>query len=70
MTEQINQDEVLRVFSLIEKIHELFHQPDNYTLKNFHEFGEHNYAEIHEAYYKIIWNWLSEENQKKIIETQ
>ncbi|WP_019099921.1 hypothetical protein [Chromobacterium haemolyticum] len=56
MTEQIDQDEVLRVFSLIEKIHELFHQPDNYTLKNFQEFGENNYSEIHEAYYKTIWN--------------
>ncbi|BBH11271.1 hypothetical protein [Chromobacterium haemolyticum] len=70
MTEQIDQDEVLRVFSLIEKIHELFHQPDSYTLKNFQEFGENNYSEIHEAYYKIIWNWLSEENQNRIIENQ
>lgn len=70
MTKPLNQDEVLRVFSLIEKIHELFHQPDNYTLKNFQEFGENNYSEIHEAYYKTIWNWLSEENQNKIIENQ
>ncbi len=70
MTKPLNQDEVLRVFSLVEKIHELFHQPDNYSLENFYKFGEENYSEIHEAYYKIIWNWLSEENQNKIIETQ
>ncbi|MCD5361838.1 hypothetical protein [Chromobacterium aquaticum] len=66
MTKQIDQNEVLRVFSLIENIHELFHQPANYTLENFQKFGEENYSEIHEAYYKIIWNWLSEENQKKL----
>lgn len=69
MAKQINQDEILRLFLLIERIHELLHQPDNYTLENFHKFSEENYSEIHEAYYKTIWNWLSEENQK-IIESR
>jgi hypothetical protein len=31
------------------------------------KFANENYSEIHELYYKIIWNWLPKDVQEEII---
>ncbi|KMN35607.1 MULTISPECIES: hypothetical protein [Chromobacterium] len=68
MEPKIKPHDVLRVYALLENIQQLFHQPDNYTMENFQRFGEENYPEIHQLYYEVVWNWLSEEEQNQIME--
>jgi hypothetical protein len=64
----IDINEIKRVFFLIEKINDVFHQEENFMdQKLMKKFANENYSEIHELYYKIIWNWLPKDVQEEII---
>ncbi len=59
----VDTDEVKRVFLLMEKVNEFFHQPENF--EDVGEFANSNYKEIREVYYEIIWNWLPEDLKRE-----
>lgn len=60
-------DEARRVFELLEKLHELMHQPLVYRdIRQVENFVEHNYAEVRDLYYQVVWRWLPEEVHQEI----
>jgi hypothetical protein len=59
---EIDIDEIRRVFEIIEQIHDFIHQPLNYS--DIESFAMHCYPELHEVYYKVVWNWLPTDVQK------
>lgn len=66
---QISLEEALRVFRFLEKAHELMHQPLTYKdPQQVERFVEGNFAEVHELYYRIVWNWLPEKVRGEIEE--
>ena len=62
----VELDEVKRVYLLIEKLHEFFHQPMNY--ENTEAFAGKNYQEIKELYYNVVWGWLPDDVKRDIEE--
>ncbi len=63
---QINLEEAVRVFKLMEEINAFFHQRENYN--DVYKFGDEYYGEIREVYYDVIWNWFPSAIQKEIME--
>lgn len=64
---EVDPGEVRRVFQLIEKVHDLMHQPMRYRdPEQIERFVEANYAEIKELYYRVVWNWLPEHSRREI----
>ena len=60
-------DDVLRIFKFLENSNELFHQPMRYeNTEIVKKFANDNYSEIHELYYKTLWDKLPKEIQEKI----
>jgi hypothetical protein len=56
---EIELDEALRVFRLLEEVNDFFHQPMKYEDKDYSSmFAGKNYPEIHKLYYDIIWEWF------------
>ncbi len=63
----VDVDEAIRIFSLLEKLNSLFHQPSKYGDANrVSEFAEINYPEIKELYYQVVWKWLPKDVQEEI----
>ena len=66
---EVKVDEIRRVFSLLEDINGLFHQPMKYQdMEYVSQFAEKKYPEIKELYYKTVWDWLPEDIQEEIEE--
>ncbi|MDM1022144.1 hypothetical protein QSV37_17885 [Acinetobacter sp. VNK23] len=63
---EINIEEIRRVYLLVEKMNEFFHQPDNYNQVD--SFSKQIYPELSEVYYHIIWEWLPKEVRNEIEE--
>lgn len=64
---EVDVDEVRRVFSLLEEVNSLFHQPLKHKDINLVvNFAENNYPEIKELYYDLVWNWLPKDVQEEI----
>jgi len=64
---QVDLAEVRRVFDLLEKLHDLMHQPIRYReLREVEKFANENYPEISDLYYKIVWNWLPDSDKSEI----
>ena len=63
---EVDLSDVKKLYSLMEKLNEFFHQPDHYqdagTVYKFMEGGA--YKEIAHAYYHILWNWLPQERAR------
>jgi hypothetical protein len=63
----IDLDEAIRVFRLLEKMNQLFHQPMAYKDEVLLEkFATENYPEIRTLYYNTVWDWLPENTQQEI----
>jgi hypothetical protein len=63
----IDLDEAIRVFRLLEKANQLFHQPMAYKdVETVAKFSDENYQEIKALYYNVVWDWLPEEVQASI----
>ena len=63
----ISPAEVRRVYELLEKLQELFHQPLYYEDPGrVRKFAEANYGEIRELYYNVVWEWLPEDLRKEL----
>ena len=61
---EVNVDEVKKVYLLLEDLNDFFHQREQYS--GVEEFADQNYERIHDCYYKIVWNWLPEDEKEKI----
>lgn len=61
---EVSIEEIKRVYLLVERMNEFFHQPDNYN--QIDSFSAQIYPELSEVYYNIIWEWLPEEVRKEI----
>jgi len=66
---QVNVNDVRRVYELLDKLRNLFHQPLYYRDPNVVErFADENYSEIMDLYYKTVWEWLPEDVRRSIEE--
>lgn len=70
---QVDIDEVMKLYILMEDLVAFFHQPMHYeTIEDLHKFlgnrDEGAIKEMAEAYYDVIWNWLPEDKRKEIEE--
>lgn len=64
----IKTDEAIRVWRLMEEINDLFHQPEKTRdIEYVERFKDKNYREIHDVYYKLLWNWFPVEVKKEIL---
>ena len=68
---EVDLDEIIELFLIIERLQQFFHQPLHYeTLVQLNSFlGDRYsgaYAEMHQAYYEILWNWLPPDIQRQI----
>lgn len=64
---KITATDIRRVYDLLEKIQDLFHQPLYYQHgARVTRFAEVNYDEIRDLYYNVVWEWLSEEVREQI----
>ena len=65
---QVDLDEVKRLFSLLEELHDFLHQPEYYkdtaSVQAFLEEGV--YEELKRMYYDVVWNWLPSVVQKEM----
>lgn len=52
----IKVEDLKRVFILMEKINEFFHQPMNF--QNVEIFAKENYKEINHLYYRVLYDLL------------
>ncbi len=53
----------------MEEINHFFHQPMHFeNPEDVEKFAVENYREIHSVFYKIMWNWLPEEEKRRIEE--
>ncbi len=69
MKVEVDLEEVIRVFNLIEKMQAFMHQTEKYNDLNTREsFMRDYYPEVHSLYYDIVWDWLPEEKKKEIEE--
>ncbi len=57
---EINLDEALQAFMVLEDIVNLLHQPNNYNANDIEEFAiqQGGYKKVAELYYNVVWNWL------------
>lgn len=69
---EVELDEVKQLYSCLEELNEFFHQPANYRdrerLEKFLSNG--GYEKIRTLYYDIVWQWLPDEVQREIEETE
>jgi len=64
---EVDVCDVRKVFDVIEKVHDLFHQPMKYKdTSKIEEFADENYSEIKELYYDVVWKWLPEDVKKEV----
>ncbi len=55
----IPQDQLIRLYRLMEGLNEFFHQPQNFDdIKKVERAAETLYPEIRTFYYDVIWEWL------------
>ncbi len=67
---EVDLDEIKRVFFMMEKIHDLLHQPMKFEDATYvNEFVKSNYIELNELYYDVIWDWLPT-SEKEAIENR
>jgi len=63
----IEESQLLRVVKLLGDINHLFHQPLYYEDVEFvKKFADKFYPEIHDLYYNIVWEWLTNEVREEI----
>lgn len=68
---EIDVSEARRVFDLLEKINDLFHQPMKYKdIEVVESFADDNYSEIQELYYNIVWKWFPDDIQEEIEDSE
>lgn len=69
---QVDLGEVKQLFSLLEELHEFFHQPMHYEnseeVTNFLQNG--TYEKLRMMYYDTVWNWLPPEVQQQMEDRQ
>lgn len=64
---RVDVEEARRVFDLLGKLNSLFHQPLSYRDPEVVErFADDNYPEIKDLYYRVVWEWLPEDERQKI----
>jgi hypothetical protein len=64
----VDVNEALRLYAILEKLNQLFHQPSNYRNSALIEkFADDNYPEIHALYYRVVWDWLPKEIQQGLL---
>jgi len=64
---EVKTDELKRVFLLMEEIHDLFHQEDNYKGSEIVEkFANAHYSEIRDIYYDVLWDMLPNDVQEQL----
>lgn len=69
MKVQVELDEVLRVYRLLESLNELLHQPSRFSKgEEAERYATEQYPEVRELYYDVVWSWLPAEVQGRLTE--
>ncbi|WP_197272156.1 hypothetical protein [Neisseria sp. 83E34] len=64
----LNQDDVMEIYLLLDKLNEIFHDPDRSgDINIIQKFGDTYYPVIHKLYYETVWNSLTIEQRKEIL---
>lgn len=61
---EVSVEEIKRVYNLIEKMNEFFHQPYNYSQVD--DFAIKIYPELRQIYYHVVWEWLPDNIKQEI----
>ena len=66
---RVSVSEIRRLYDLLAEVQDLFHQPLYYEDPGrVQRFADEYYGEIHDLYYNVVWEWLPEEERRKIEE--
>jgi hypothetical protein len=67
MSIEVNSEEILEVFNLLDELNDFFHNPLNHqSIEQVDAFSNRVYPDIKKAYYKTVWNWLPKEVQDEL----
>lgn len=59
--------DVIRVFRLLERLHDFIHSSDNeMTLEQYSSFAQDIYPELRDCYYNVLWDSIPKELQLRI----
>ncbi|QEY27096.1 hypothetical protein D0T92_01405 [Neisseria zalophi] len=65
----LNRDEIMEIYLLIEELNDIFHDSDRFgNINIIQKFVDEYYPTIHKLYYKILWNALTIDQRKQILE--
>jgi len=71
MTVNMELSDILRVYRLLDKLHDFFHRhEDDVSLEQFRAFGMQIYPELRDSYYHVIWEALPDEVKLRIMDGQ
>lgn len=66
--EKLTEEDVLKLYLLLEKLNDIFHDPDRVTnQKIMDRFAENYYPTIHKLYYETLWNALTIQQRKDVL---
>jgi hypothetical protein len=63
---EISLEDLLELTQMLEDLNEFFHNEAHY--KDVHAFGARIYPQIRKFYYHTTWEWLPEEEKKRILD--
>ena len=64
----LNKDNIMEIYMLMDKLNEIFHDPDRSgDITIIQKFGDEYYPIIHKLYYETLWNALTIEQRKEIL---
>ena len=61
---EVEEQDLKDLFYLMEEINDFFHNELNYN--DVHKFGEKHYKQISHSFYKVLWEWLPEDEKRRI----
>ncbi|WP_323756666.1 hypothetical protein [Roseivirga sp.] len=61
---EVEEKDLKDLFYLMQEINDFFHNEINY--EDVHKFGRKHYKQINHCFYRVLWEWLLEDEKKKI----
>lgn len=66
--ERLTEKDIFKLYLLLEKLNEIFHDPDRVANQEIvARFAENYYPTIHKLYYETFWNALSIQQRKAVL---
>lgn len=66
-TIKMKSDDLLRLYNVMEEIHDLLHQPLKYRdVQKMDDFVKGHYSDIKDLYYNVLWDYLPDDVRENI----